>query len=96
MKLVASAPLLLVAILIVLFSMWLGSFVARRMRLLSRLARSNPYRDGLLRGGAAGRGWWLLLRRPCRGLSHHYRACVLLTGTGIRCRTHTRLARVHS
>lgn len=53
-KLVASAPLLLVAILIVLFSMWLGSFVARRMRLLTRIARSNPYMDGLLRGIVRG------------------------------------------
>jgi small-conductance mechanosensitive channel len=53
-KLVASAPLLLVAILIVLFSAWFGSFVARRMRLLSRIARSNPYMDGLLRGIVRG------------------------------------------
>lgn len=53
-KLVASAPLLLVAILIVLFSVWLGSFAARRMRVLSRIARSNPYMDGLLRGIVRG------------------------------------------
>jgi small-conductance mechanosensitive channel len=53
-KLVANAPLLLVAILIVLFSIWLGSFVARRMRVLTRIARSNPYMDGLLRGIVRG------------------------------------------
>jgi len=53
-KLVANAPLLLVAILIVLFSMWLGNFVARRMRVLTRIARSNPYMDGLLRGIVRG------------------------------------------
>ncbi|GAA5008124.1 mechanosensitive ion channel family protein [Pseudoluteimonas lycopersici] len=53
-KLVASLPLLLVAILIVLFSMWFGSLVARRMRVLTRIARSNPYMDGLLRGIVRG------------------------------------------
>ena len=53
-KLVASAPLLLVAILIVLFSMWLGGFIARRMRLLTRISRSNPYMDGLLRSIVRG------------------------------------------
>jgi small-conductance mechanosensitive channel len=53
-KLVANAPLLLVAILIVLFAAWLGRFVAKRMRLLTRIARSNPYMDGLLRGIVRG------------------------------------------
>jgi small-conductance mechanosensitive channel len=53
-NLVASAPLLLVAILIVLFSMWFGRFVARRMRVLTRISRSNPYMDGLLRGIVRG------------------------------------------
>ena len=53
-KLVANAPLLLLAILIVLFAMWFGSFVARRMRVLTRIARSNPYMDGLLRGIVRG------------------------------------------
>ena len=53
-KLVASAPLLLVAILIVLFSMWFGRFVAGRMRVLTRISRSNPYMDGLLRGIVRG------------------------------------------
>ena len=48
-KLVASAPLLLVAIFIVLLSLWLGDFISRRMRVVTRLSRSNPYMDGLLR-----------------------------------------------
>ncbi len=48
-KLVASAPLLLVAIGIVLVSLWLGGFISRRMRVVTRLSRSNPYMDGLLR-----------------------------------------------
>jgi len=48
-KLVASAPLLLVAVGIVLVSLWLGSFISGRIRVLTRLSRSNPYMDGLLR-----------------------------------------------
>lgn len=48
-KLVVNAPLLVLAVLIVLFSLWLGGFVSRRMRLLTRISRSNPYMDGLLR-----------------------------------------------
>ena len=48
-KLVVNAPLLVVAIAIVLFSLWLGGFVSRRMRVLTRISRSNPYMDGLLR-----------------------------------------------
>ncbi|MES2858590.1 MAG: mechanosensitive ion channel family protein [Pseudomonadota bacterium] len=48
-KLVASAPLLLVAIFIVLLALWLGGFISRRMRVVTRLSRSNPYMDGLLR-----------------------------------------------
>ena len=53
-QLVASAPLLLVAILIVLFAAWFGRFLARRMRVLTRLGRDNPYMDGLLRGIVRG------------------------------------------
>ena len=49
--LVANAPLLLVAILIVLASLWLGRVTSRRMRSLRRLSRDNPYMDGLLRTG---------------------------------------------
>lgn len=52
LKLVASAPLLLVAIVIVLVSLWLGSFISARMRVVTRLSRSNPYMDGLLRNAA--------------------------------------------
>lgn len=48
-KLVANAPLLLLAIVIILLASWLGGFVSRRMRVLSRISRSNPYMDGLLR-----------------------------------------------
>ena len=48
-KLVANAPLLVLAILIVLLGLWLGGFISRRMRLLTRISRSNPYMDGLLR-----------------------------------------------
>jgi small-conductance mechanosensitive channel len=53
-KLVANAPLLLVAILIVLFAAWFGRFLAKRMRILTRLGRDNPYMDGLLRGIVRG------------------------------------------
>ena len=48
-KLVASAPLLMVAIVIVLVSLWAGRVISRRVRVLSRFSRSNPYMDGLLR-----------------------------------------------
>ena len=50
-KLVAIAargPLLLVAILIVLFFAWLGSLLSRNLRML-RLRIDNPYMDGLIR-----------------------------------------------
>lgn len=49
LHLLASAPLLLLAILIVLGAVWLGGFVSRRMRVLTHISRSNPYMDGLLR-----------------------------------------------
>lgn len=48
-KLAANAPLLVLAILIVLLASWLGGFVSRRMHVLTRISRSNPYMDGLLR-----------------------------------------------
>jgi len=48
-ELVANAPLLVLAIAIVLLSLWLGGFASRRMRVLTRISRSNPYMDGLLR-----------------------------------------------
>ena len=53
-KLLAGLPLLLVAILIVLFAAWFGRFLAKRMRILTRLGRDNPYMDGLLRGIVRG------------------------------------------
>jgi small-conductance mechanosensitive channel len=40
-------PLLVVALLIILFSAWLGGFVARRLHLL-RLRTGNPYMNGLV------------------------------------------------
>lgn len=48
-KLVANLPLLIVAILIVAFSVWFGSWVSRRMKILRRISNQNPYMDGLLR-----------------------------------------------
>lgn len=44
----AKAPLLLVALLIVMFAAWLGGVLSRNLRLL-RLRTDNPYMDGLLR-----------------------------------------------
>ena len=48
-ELVAHAPLLLVAILIVLASLWLGRVISQRMRGLRRISQDNPYMDGMLR-----------------------------------------------
>ena len=50
LALAAGAPLLLVAILIVLASIWLGGLLGRHLHVLSRLSKRNPYIDGLLRG----------------------------------------------
>ena len=50
-QLAAHAPLLLVATVIVLASLWLGRVVSQRMRGLGRLNHDNPYMDGLLRTG---------------------------------------------
>ena len=47
--LVAALPLLAVALLIVLGAIWLGGLVSRRMRLVKRLSRHNPYMEGLAR-----------------------------------------------
>ena len=46
----ASAPLLLVALVIVLASIWMGGLLGRHMHVLTRLSERNPYIDGLLRG----------------------------------------------
>ena len=48
-RLAASAPLLLLAILIVVLSVWVGRLVSRRVRVVNRISRSNPYMEGLLR-----------------------------------------------
>ena len=50
LRLLAAAPLLLVAIAIVLLSVWLGRVAANRMQWLRRFRSSNPYMDGLARG----------------------------------------------
>jgi len=47
--LIANAPLLLLALLIVLVSVWLGGVISRRMRIVRRISQSNPYMEGLLR-----------------------------------------------
>uniref|UniRef100_UPI00261B461C hypothetical protein n=1 Tax=Thermomonas sp. TaxID=1971895 RepID=UPI00261B461C len=44
--LIANAPLLLLALLVVLASVWLGGDVSRRMRILRRISRSNPSMEG--------------------------------------------------
>ena len=52
--LASAAPLLVVAILIVLVSIWLGGFLSRHLHVVTRLSESNPYIDGLLRGIVKG------------------------------------------
>lgn len=47
-ELVAFSPLLLAALLIVLFASWFGGFVTRRLHWI-RLRTDNPYMDGLIR-----------------------------------------------
>ena len=49
LHLVASIPLLLIALLIVLFASWLGGVASRRMRIVKRISSTNPYMEGLLR-----------------------------------------------
>ena len=49
LQLVASIPLLLIALLIVLFASWLGGVASRRMRIVKRISSTNPYMEGLLR-----------------------------------------------
>lgn len=49
LHLLASAPLLLLAVVIVFGAIWLGGVAARRMRLVQRISQSNPYMEGLLR-----------------------------------------------
>ena len=49
LHLVASIPLLLVALLIVLLASWLGGVASRRMKIVKRISSTNPYMEGLLR-----------------------------------------------
>ena len=49
-RLVASLPLLVVAMAIIVIAVWLGGVVSRRLHLLKRISNRNPYMDGLLRG----------------------------------------------
>lgn len=50
LRLLATTPLLLVAITIVLLAAWLGRVVSNRMQWLRRFRSPNPYMDGLVRG----------------------------------------------
>lgn len=50
LRLLATAPLLLVAIAIVLLAAWLGRVASNRMQWLRRFRSPNPYMDGLVRG----------------------------------------------
>lgn len=52
--LAASAPLLVVALALVLLSVWLGGLLSRRLHVLTRLSERNPYIDGMLRGIVKG------------------------------------------
>ena len=52
--LAAGAPLLLVALALVLLSVWLGGLLSRRLHVLTRLSERNPYIDGMLRGIVKG------------------------------------------
>lgn len=47
-EIVAMAPLLLVALLVVMLASWLGGVLSRNLRIL-RLRTDNPYMDGLFR-----------------------------------------------
>lgn len=49
MRMVAHLPLLIVAALIVLLSMWLGRFLSKRIHFIKRVSNRNPYMDGLAR-----------------------------------------------
>lgn len=53
-RLTARIPLLIMALLIVMLSVWLGGVLSRRIRLVKRLSNRNPYMDGLLRSVVRG------------------------------------------
>ncbi len=48
-KLIGTLPLLVVALIIVAFSIWFGGWFSRRIKILRRISNQNPYMDGLLR-----------------------------------------------
>lgn len=48
-RLAVNLPLLVLAILVIWISVWLGGVVSRRMLVVKRISRRNPYMDGLLR-----------------------------------------------
>ena len=54
LALAAGAPLLLVAVLIIVVAIWLGGLLSRHLHFLNRLSQHNPYLDGLLRGIVKG------------------------------------------
>ena len=49
LHLLASTPLLLLAISIVIFSLWLGGFLSRHMRMLTKISQDNPFMESLVR-----------------------------------------------
>ncbi|MEO5629762.1 MAG: mechanosensitive ion channel family protein [Thermomonas sp.] len=49
LALLASAPLLLLAIVIIVLAIALGNILSKHLHFLSRLSQRNPYLDGLLR-----------------------------------------------
>ncbi len=53
-RLVANLPLLAVALLIVVLSVWLGGVIGRRLHVVQRIASRNPYMEGLLRSVVRG------------------------------------------
>lgn len=54
MRLAARIPLLVMALLIVLLSVWLGGVLSRNLRFVKRLSNHNPYMDGLVRSVVRG------------------------------------------
>ncbi|MGV8922158.1 MAG: mechanosensitive ion channel family protein [Thermomonas sp.] len=54
LALAAGAPLLLLALVIVVGAIWIGGLLSRHLHILTRLSKRNPYIDGLLRGVVKG------------------------------------------
>lgn len=53
-RLVANLPLLLVAVLVVMLSVWLGGVLGRHLPIVSRISKRNPYMENLLRSIVRG------------------------------------------